>query len=347
MIDIETGLVVSAASQWDISYSNWRNSIDDLIAITNNTAARLLQNVTTTAGKQKIAIYVTKNSGTYSAKCVSSGLVGHLTNSGAFITVERTSDFLAGLQKEQRYQQSGNVDDNQLSRLGRQFGVNLVCVVDIISSGYITIRVINTETNVIMATSEKQGTSKVREMTTELLQQLVVDFCIKKDQPAYSSNCCAGLTEVKGICRDLSRGVVYWTKDDLGIEVMAQAIVVSAEDFVRKGGAVCPTGWRKPTEREDNAIWERKDYYGVNSVSYWCDKVCECGKCEKKYDIRKMTDYYLSMKLNKDGKLYVRIGCYYDWKYKTERSDYCDDCLTASYYKKVSRVQLHCVRDTK
>ena len=155
MIDIETGLVASVSGMREVSLSDLDNLISEANVLINN----LLQNVTNTVDKQKIAIYVTKTSDTYKAKCVNYQLVENITNTGVFITVDRTSDFLAEL----RYQGSGNVDDRQLSRLGKQFGVNLVCVIDITKIGndtYTTVRIINVETGMIISTSEKKGWEK-------------------------------------------------------------------------------------------------------------------------------------------------------------------------------------------
>ena len=254
MIDIETGLVISATAMWNIYYSNWREKMEDLIANANDRAANLLQNVTTTVGKQKMAIYVTKSSDTDKAKRVSSWLMENLTNSGAFITVERTSDFLAALQKEQNYQRSGNVNDNQLSRLGQQFGVNMVCVIDI-AGDYTMMRVINVETSVIMATAENRS---VNEMTAELLQQL--GACIKKDQPTnkFITQCCYGLFNVDGICRDYPCSVR-----------------VAAADFPdrykwKEAMKACTAGWRLPTRSELECLCKNSNAIGgLDTYTYY------------------------------------------------------------------------------
>jgi len=276
MIDVETGLAVSAEGEYDFcvkgSCSNANYYFDNIPNSAAKTAEKLLQNVTVTAGKQKMAIYVTQSSNTYNAKCVSSALIENFTKSDAFITVERTSDFLAGLRREQTYQQSGQVDDNQLSRLGRQWGVNMVCVVDVVNVQadrgedvtYLAVRIINAETGVIMATAESKGwggcdcqctrscdfmwQENVSAMTTVLLNQMSV--CAKKDQKATENfmSCCEGLTKVNGVCRDCS-GSAYWVSD-LGIEVMAKDIKVERRDVTEDKCKACPEGWRMPTKAE-------------------------------------------------------------------------------------------------
>ena len=182
MIDIETGLVASVSGKREVSLSDLDNLISDANALITN----LLQNVTTTVDKQKIAIYVTKTSDSYKAKCVNYQLVENITNTGVFITVDRTSDFLAEL----KYQGSGNVDDRQLSRLGKQFGVNLVCVIDITKLGndtYTTVRVINVETGMIIATSEKKGWERQSVSSSRRNEKYIIINKWKSWESVYTS----------------------------------------------------------------------------------------------------------------------------------------------------------------
>ena len=68
---------------------------------------------------------------------------------GEYKAVERTTRFLELLSKETSYQQSGAVSDNQLSKIGKQMGADLVCAIDICNvSGekFISARLISTET---------------------------------------------------------------------------------------------------------------------------------------------------------------------------------------------------------
>jgi hypothetical protein len=162
LINIETGLVIS----FSLAYANSAISNSEAISITDHIATQLLEDVTTTAGKQKLAVYVTNSSDVFKAKTVSSRLTQNFTHSGVYAVVDRTSDFRVELNR----QHSGRVDDSQISRLGRQFGVNQVCIVDVSSSDYTAVRIINVETGIIAATAEKQswGVGAVDEITREL-----------------------------------------------------------------------------------------------------------------------------------------------------------------------------------
>jgi len=84
--------------------------------------------------KQKVAVYVTGDGENGYKKVIGSKLVTGITRSENYAAVERTADFLTELTKEQDYQMSGAVSDNQIARLGQQFGVRYVLVADVFPS---------------------------------------------------------------------------------------------------------------------------------------------------------------------------------------------------------------------
>ncbi|MDR1985140.1 MAG: hypothetical protein LBQ28_10030, partial [Prevotellaceae bacterium] len=330
MIDVETGLVVSAAGLYNTSISyDGRSSIPDLdklITISKDIAAKLLKNVTTTADKPKMAIYVTQSSNTFYAKCASSHLIEKITNNGIYITVERTSDFLAGLRREQNYQHSGNVDDSQISRLGRQFGVDMVCVIDIAEIdgyNYTTVRIIDVETGLIAATAEEKGID-MDYITAELIKQL--GNCTKKDQPKNDFMvCCEGLTLINGICRDIKDNSAYWLKERLGLDVMLHDVRVKAEDIINKKESVCPAGWRMPTKDEFTRILKVKDELNLKKTGY--------------------SDYYITSdfrisKYKKDYHYYQVYGT--EW---SERSIFETNNKKDNYYDNYKTYYCRCVRD--
>lgn len=109
---------------------------------------------------KKVAVYVTGDSEFYINTVVGAELVAAITNQSGYVAIERTADFLKELQKEQGYQRSGNVDDNQISALGKQFGVDYVCVADltkIYGSYFISARLINVETAEVEKTADGNG----------------------------------------------------------------------------------------------------------------------------------------------------------------------------------------------
>lgn len=111
------------------------------------------------AQQQKVAVYVTGEQ-TNISKILGDQLVAAFAKSGKYAAVERTTSFLAELSKEQSYQRSGAVNDNDIARLGVQFGVNFVCVADMTDAfgeKYISARLIDVETAEVVNTHNVTG----------------------------------------------------------------------------------------------------------------------------------------------------------------------------------------------
>lgn len=111
------------------------------------------------AQQKKVAVYVTGNDPINDI--IGSRLVDGIAKSGKYIAIERTASFLSELSKEQSYQQTGAVDDNEISRLGKQFGVNYVCVASAFdvwgTEKYISTRLIDVETAEVVVSSSSNG----------------------------------------------------------------------------------------------------------------------------------------------------------------------------------------------
>ena len=114
--------------------------------------------LTAFAQQKKVAVYVTGNDPINSI--MSDHLMDGIAHNGKYVTVERTASFLNELSKEQSYQRTGAVDDNDISRLGKQFGVAYVCVAtpfDVWGEKYISARMIDVERAEVIATSSANG----------------------------------------------------------------------------------------------------------------------------------------------------------------------------------------------
>jgi hypothetical protein len=108
--------------------------------------------------KPKVAVYVTcdEESAGLSA-FVGDYIVDAIVRSEKYTAIERTYDFLNALASEQEYQRTGAVDDSKISKLGKQFGVALVCVVKVGSLNddkYLSARVIDVETATVTKSSK-------------------------------------------------------------------------------------------------------------------------------------------------------------------------------------------------
>ena len=110
-----------------------------------------------TATKTKVAIYTTGEVDNGYKKVIGSKVTSVITQSSEYVAVERTVDFLNALSQEQDYQTSGAVSDNQIMKIGQQFGVNYVLVLDIsnlFGSLFISARMIDVQTGLIKESAE-------------------------------------------------------------------------------------------------------------------------------------------------------------------------------------------------
>ena len=129
--------------------------------------------------KQKVAVYVTGDAENGYKKVIGSKLVTSITRSDGYAAVERTADFLAELTKEQDYQMSGAVSDNQIARLGQQFGVRYVLVADIseiYESMFISARMIDVQTAQITNSTETSGVVSDMESLSKLAENIALEI---------------------------------------------------------------------------------------------------------------------------------------------------------------------------
>lgn len=128
-----------------------------LLIFMTTTVVALGQN--STGGERwKLAVYATGNASETIKIITQNKVATALTNSGNYQLIERSSEFLKAITQEQKYQQSGEVDDKQITTLGIKYGAKYVCVVNIMQvteANYIQIamRLIDVE----LATSERAG----------------------------------------------------------------------------------------------------------------------------------------------------------------------------------------------
>ena len=116
------------------------------------------------AQKKKVAVYVAEEGGVDNAQkeIIEGVLIDAVLQSGQYEAVERAGDFLKQITKEQGYQHSGNVDNEQISALGKQFGVDYVCVAKISlynNISYIQARMIDVETVTVLSIAQELYTS--------------------------------------------------------------------------------------------------------------------------------------------------------------------------------------------
>lgn len=139
------------------------------------------------SAQKKVAIYVTGSDEVENSikKIVADELVSGIVQNKDYTAVERSADFLAEIQKEQVYQRSGNVDDRQICDLGKQFGVDLVCVANITpfrDAFYINARLIDVETVSVQATARETSALNTLDEFVETSESLASKLVGRKAQ---------------------------------------------------------------------------------------------------------------------------------------------------------------------
>ncbi|GBU21490.1 hypothetical protein R80B4_01383 [Fibrobacteres bacterium R8-0-B4] len=99
--------------------------------------------------KPKIAVYVTGGKDDGENKVFGTYILDAFIKSDRFIAIERSEAFLDEIDKEQVKQRSGAIDDAEISRLGKQSGVQYICVADItpaMKTYQVSARILDVET---------------------------------------------------------------------------------------------------------------------------------------------------------------------------------------------------------
>lgn len=126
--------------------------------------------------KKKVAVYMTgTTSDAAYKKVIGAKLVNAITESGEYVAVERTADFLAALSAENDYQTSGEVRDSQIARLGQKFGVRYVVVADaseLFDEYFIAARLINVETALVERAFDINGPADSMAQLVSLSQKV-------------------------------------------------------------------------------------------------------------------------------------------------------------------------------
>lgn len=112
-------------------------------------------------GKKKLAVYVAGKDIDDNIKYViGSKMVEKITLSPAYSAVERSSDFMREIAREQGMQTSGMVDDKTIAKIGQMLGVKFVAVAnlhEVFDEIYADARLINVETGEIMVSANSSS----------------------------------------------------------------------------------------------------------------------------------------------------------------------------------------------
>jgi uncharacterized protein (TIGR02145 family) len=114
-------------------------------------------------------------------KMVGGELVKAISRSGKYSAINRTDEILKVIDKEHGYQRSGAVSDEQIKALGRQFGVQYLCIAEISDvkggSFYLDVRLVDVVTaktiNSATATSALKNNDEMMTVAQQVARELV------------------------------------------------------------------------------------------------------------------------------------------------------------------------------
>lgn len=107
--------------------------------------------------KERVAVYVLGAIDDSYKKIISSKAVSRISRSNEYAAVERTDAFIDALTREQDYQLSGEVRDDQIAALGRRFGARYVAVFEVTGAddtGFISARMIDVESGLVIKSAD-------------------------------------------------------------------------------------------------------------------------------------------------------------------------------------------------
>ena len=219
----------------------------------------------TAFAQQKVAVYVTgQESGI--KKVLGDQLVAAFAKSGKYMAIERTASFLAEMKREQNYQSTGAVDDSELSRLGKQFGVQLVCVADVsdvFRQKYVSARLIDVETAEVVNTANMSSPMSsmdelltvtdfiANELTSETVQEKAAKaWALKKAKEEEEQMLLDGFAKGYIKCGNLYATISFSKTSGLGTDLAKACRIGGFND------------WRVPTASELNEVKQAcRNYY--------------------------------------------------------------------------------------
>lgn len=139
----------------------------------------LLCMVSTAFSQQlKVAVYMTGSDP--DNEIVLNRLMSDLKNDGRYKLFERVSDFLEAVSREHAYERSGEVDDDQIAALGKQFGVQYVVVGSMTqvwsSEKYISVHIIDVNSAEVIGSCSAFGTLDTTTSMVRMLDDLSLNF---------------------------------------------------------------------------------------------------------------------------------------------------------------------------
>ncbi|MDR2578479.1 MAG: hypothetical protein LBC70_06695 [Chitinispirillales bacterium] len=138
----------------------------------------------------QIAVYVTGGVSENEKRALGTAMLASLVNSGRYSGIERSDEFTAEIGSEHARLNSVEIDDKRISELGRQYGVEFICVANItpLRDGFlVSARIINVETAEAVFTGGSSGSLQtMRDIAS--LSDTVVGAMLGTTEPKKKTN---------------------------------------------------------------------------------------------------------------------------------------------------------------
>ena len=124
----------------------------------------------------KIAVYVTGDMPDNNKRVFGPELLTSLVNSGRYSGMERPNVFFAEAESKRTTEFGGTINDSQLSELGREFGVDYVCIADVVPAFgiyRIEVRIVDVKTAQTAVVGESNSSLKTFDELTRVLKAIV------------------------------------------------------------------------------------------------------------------------------------------------------------------------------
>jgi len=244
----------------------------------------------------KIAVYVTGDVSDNEKKALGTRMLASLVSIKRYRGIERSNAFLAEIEKEQIRQRSGEIDDNQISALGKQFGVKFVCIADLtpaFGEFQVSARIVNVETAEVEFIGESSGPLKSMADLERVSDQVVKNMfigqvSIPKSEPksearvpAADNNQTVSSSSVMTLVdsrngkryKTVRVGSKMWMAKNLDYNVSGSKCYDNNPTNCDKYGrlynwptakSVCPTGFHLPSDDEWTML---TDYVGGEDIA--------------------------------------------------------------------------------